>query len=307
MLTPGAYKYRQGDTRFSRYVERSETKWCYETVQVILKDRVYMGDMENHKAEVANYKTKERVPVPWDEHIVVENTHEPLVRARHKKPYHNFENIFRGLLYCSDCGCKLCMGTKTKNGKHYHHYRCNTHYLNPDKRPHPHQISHAALYEAVLKRIRELADTVRDDAKFQELVRKRIQADVSSDKLDAEKHKAENQLTELSAKVRKLFDSHANGIIDERNYEMLMTDIQSEQAVLAARLAEIDASLAVKSDTARQLKQLKQAISECLNITELTPLILNKLIERIEVSSLEVIDGQKLQEVAIVWRFAGTI
>lgn len=319
VLTPGAYKYRQGDTRFARYVERSETKWCYETIQAILKDRVYVGDMENHKAEVANYKTKERVTVPKDEHIIVENTHEAiisredfdkvqqLVHARHKKPYHNFENIFRGLVYCADCGCKLTMGTKTKNSKHYHHYRCSNHYLNPDKCPRPHQISHTMLYDAVLERVRELADTVRDDARFHELVRQRVQETTPSDKLDEEKRHTEKRLAELSAKVRKLFDGHADGVIDDRNYEMLMTDIQCEQAALAARLAQIEASLAVKFDTADQLERLKQAVRECLNVTELSPLILNKLIERIDVGSVEIVDGQKQQEITIVWRFAGVV
>lgn len=49
------------------------------------------------------------------------------------------------------------------------------------------------------------------------------------DRLDEEKQAAEKRLDELSAKVRKLFDSHTGGVIDDRNYEMLMTDIQSEQ------------------------------------------------------------------------------
>lgn len=323
VLTPGAHKYRQGDTRFSRYVERSETKWCYETVQAILKDRVYAGDMENHKAEVANYKTKERIAVPKDEHIVVENTHEAivsredwekvqqLVHARHRKPYHSFENIFRGILYCSDCGCKLTMGTKTKGGKHYHHYRCNNHYLNPDKCPRSHQISHSMLYDAVLERVRELADIVQDDVRFHELVRQRVREAAPLDRLDEEKQAAEKRLDELSAKVRKLFDSHTGGVIDDRNYEMLMTDIQSEQTALAARLAQIEASLAAKSDTAEQLDRLKEAILGCytkaLDIHELTPLILNKLIERIEVGSVNVVDRHKQQELTIVWRFAGVV
>lgn len=47
-----------------------------------------------------------------------------------------------GLIYCSDCGCKLNMGTKTKNGKHYHYYRCSNHCLNLDKCPRLLQISH---------------------------------------------------------------------------------------------------------------------------------------------------------------------
>ena len=44
------------------------------------------------------------------------------------------------------------------------------------------------------------------------------------------------------------------------DYEILMTDIQSEQAMLAARLAEIHTRLAVKFDTAEQLNRLKEAV-----------------------------------------------
>ena len=29
------------------------------------------------------------------------------------------------------CGRRLFMGTKQRNGKYYHHYRCNNHHLNP--------------------------------------------------------------------------------------------------------------------------------------------------------------------------------
>ena len=39
----------------------------------------------------------------------------------------------------------------------------------------------------------------------------------------------EKRMAELSGKVRKLFDGHAYGVIDDRNYEMLMKGIQAEQ------------------------------------------------------------------------------
>jgi hypothetical protein len=34
---------------------------------------------------------------------------------------------------------------------------------------------------------------------------------------------------------------------------------------------------------------------------------MNKLIDRIEVGSQEVVDGQRQQEIRIVWRFAGEV
>lgn len=51
----------------------------YFTGGKILRDIVYIGDMENHKYEVKNYKTKKRTRVPKEEHIIVRNTHEPII------------------------------------------------------------------------------------------------------------------------------------------------------------------------------------------------------------------------------------
>lgn len=62
-----------------------------------------------------------------------------------------------------------------------------------------------------------------------------------------------------------------------------------------------------KEDDAVQIEKLKEAVADCLDIRELTPLILNKLIDRIEVGSQEVVDGQRQQEIRIVWRFAGEV
>lgn len=93
--------------------------------------------------------------------------------------------------------------------------------------------------------------------------------------------------------------------------EITSTGGKFAQAALAARLAQIEAGLAAKSDTAEQLDRLKEAILGCytkvLDIHELTPLILNKLIERIEVGNLEIVDGDKQQKIIIVWRFAGLV
>ncbi len=66
ILTPGSYKALQGDTRFERYLKDGNTSfsWCYQTVGAILKDRVYTGDMVNHRYEISNYKTKEYPYLP---------------------------------------------------------------------------------------------------------------------------------------------------------------------------------------------------------------------------------------------------
>ena len=81
ILTPGSYKAMKGDTRFERYLKDGKIsfRWCYQTVRAILKDRVYVGDMVNHRYEISNYKTKERVSIPAEKHIVVVDKHEAIV------------------------------------------------------------------------------------------------------------------------------------------------------------------------------------------------------------------------------------
>ena len=83
IINPSAYKAKNGDTRFSRYNDNQNPnkvyEWCYATIQIILQDRVYTGDMVNHKCEIVNYKTKERQTLPKEQYIIVPNTHEPLV------------------------------------------------------------------------------------------------------------------------------------------------------------------------------------------------------------------------------------
>lgn len=132
------------------------------------------------------------------------------------------------------------------------------------------------VYQNILERIQQLTEAVENDEEFYALVQVKTADNLPPDSVQKERYAIEKRMAELSSKVRKLFDGHTDVIIDDRNYEMLMKDIQSEQAVLAAKLAEIVTILTVKSDTSRQLKQLKLAVSECINITELTPPILNK-------------------------------
>lgn len=60
--------------------------------------------MENRKYEVFNYKTKKRVRVPKEDHIIVQNSHEAiikrgdfelvqkLIKSRYSESVHNHEN-----------------------------------------------------------------------------------------------------------------------------------------------------------------------------------------------------------------------
>lgn len=86
-----------------------------------------------------------------------------------------------------------------------------------------------------------------------------------------------------------------------------MKDIQAEQKALGQKLSALQSKISQQHNTAISVEQFKDTVRECLNVEELTPYILNKLIAKIEIGSLERVDGQKQQEVSVDWKFAKTI
>ena len=79
---PAVYKYRIGRNAFALYgdITGSEVfEWSASTINAMLSNRVYIGEMISHKSEVVNYKTKERRPVPMDQRIVFPHAHEAII------------------------------------------------------------------------------------------------------------------------------------------------------------------------------------------------------------------------------------
>ena len=109
-------------------------------------------------------------------------------------------------------------------------------------------------------------------------------------------------MAELSSKVRKLFDGHADGVIDYHNYEMLMKDIQAEQENLEQKISALQSKISQQHTAEISIEQFRDTVRECLTVTELTPFILNKLITRIQIGSLETVDGEKQKEVSVEWK-----
>lgn len=147
---------------------------------------------------------------------------------------------------------------------------------------------------------------VENDEEFYALVQIKTADNLPSDFALKERYSIEKRMAELSGKVRKLFDGHANDVIDDRNYEMLMKDIQAEQEALERKLFALQSKISQQHNTEISIEQFKDTVRECLNVTELTPFILNKLISKIEIGCLEMVNGEKQQMVSVAWKIKST-
>lgn len=148
---------------------------------------------------------------------------------------------------------------------------------------------------------------LQDDNAFLSMVNRRLKQDAPSKRLAEKQAKLEKRQGELTRLLRKLFEDNAAGLISDENYSAMLKVYQTEQVETAEKLKVIYTELAQKDVYRNNVEKLRESILEHLDIRELTPFVLNKLIERIEIGHLEILEGQKQQEVTIVWRFCGEI
>lgn len=176
ILAPSAYKYQHGDTRFSHcppVAKASPYNWNATTVGQILDNSVYTGDLICLKTETVNYKTKQRKYTSPEQWVITPDAHEAIitkeqfervkaVRRSHlcRANHHRF-NLFRGFLYCSDCGHPLAISRKQLLERDTDIYLCMYHYRHPEVCAKTHRVYHEVLYPYVLQQIQALGKSMK--------------------------------------------------------------------------------------------------------------------------------------------------
>lgn len=320
ILTPGSYKAKNGDTRFERYMKDKVSRfgWCYQTIRAILRDRVYVGDMVNHKHEVSNYKTKKRIRIPTEKQIIVSNTHEPLISQddfervqrlitlRHRPQKHNFQNIFKKLTFCAECGHHMTMMMKPLNDGMHPMIRRTNHFRNPEECRHNHYIYYENLYEEVIRRLQSLTKQVESGELLKQLQKQR-QSQKNRDDLKGEQNRIQCRLQRLKKIIRKLYEDFASEVLDSESYDELLAEYTKEQKQLTTRLSLLGVELNSQDDFEKNVQKLKEVMDEYLAMENLTETMVNQLIERIEIGHPVKVDGVRQQEITIVYRFVGKV
>ena len=313
IITPAAYKVKNGDTRFIRYLNKENTlnNWSYQTVRTILLDSVYKGDMVNHKTEIINYKTKESILVPREEYIIVPNQHEPIIdpeefdkvqnmlRLRKHDNKHNFENVFKGLVFCLECGTQMNLIAKTdRKGMKKPLFKCFNHYNNPDVCTHYHAVLYEDLYEEVLKRIREIFLKIKDSVVLDSVKFKLIEK--AKTKLAAEeKTEILKELSNVKKNISNIYKVSDKNM-DSKLNKNLLNDLLSRQYELTKRLTLIECG---ETNYDIDETEIKKPLEDFLNIQSLNEDLVSKLIKRIEIGETLVTDDGPMRNIVITYSF----
>ena len=327
-------------TRVKGPIESEVRYYCWSgaTISKMLRNPVYKGDHVVCKCHQKAIRSNTINKIPRSEWEIVENCHEaivgkeqwervqklidrrPTVSGENRCPFYN---LFHGLVYCATCGKSLQVryekiGRTGKNrftgeirepiDKAY--YICQTYNQLGKNACTSHKIEARDLYNLVLADIMEHGKMALQDAEaFYERLTHRLEQQYSIDEssLKKEQNALAKRNQEIDEMFMSLYTDKAKGILTEQRFLRMTETLEREQANNKARMQEITNELRVADSAESDVRRFIGEIREYASIMELDETILNRLIDKIIVSAVEVIDGEKVQKVRIVYNFVGEI
>ena len=306
------------------YTTRKE--WTSSTIVKTLANIVYLGHTAQGKSFKPSFKSKTTFSKPRDEWYIVENTHEPIIAqdmfdlvrkrsvSRRITPKTNFQNVFSGVAKCADCGGNMSTTGTCKKGSVYS-LVCGRYKLYGSSECSNHFIDYDLLFQSVLSEIQELLALSEKDKKQVFADVEKVKRDNSFDDSNSEiirfLAKLEDRSSELDNLIRRLYEDNVSGKIGDERFMKLSTAYEAEQGEVAQKIKLLKKPAAEQNDTKDSYRQFFKLLDNLANMQELTPNLVKRLIDRIEIEQgiyEKTSEGKKKrQTVRIFWRFIGEI
>ena len=296
--------------------------WDQKTVSEILERPEYLGQTVNFKTHKQSYKIKKTVDNPKEQWKIFPNTHEPIVdeetfnrvqelRKNKRRPTKTGKtNMFSGIVRCADCREKMYYCTTKNFDKRQDHFVCSTSRTKGKDVCETHFIRAVILEQGVLHHIRTVMWLV---ANYEEKFRAALGAMQKSEmkKAIASKKKQvsqiERRIDELDRLFKKVYEDYANQRLSEARYEMLSCDYEAEQAELYEKLEMLTTEIEQQEEQAENIDKFIAKVKKYLEMTELTPAILNDLIKAVYIHKPKKVDGKRVLDIDISYDFVGIL
>ena len=312
--------------------------WSASRISHILRNPFYKGAHLVCRTHQKGIRSGTVDIIPREDWEIIENCHEAIVTPEEWDKVQElidgrpaimegnacpFYNIFHGIIYCATCGKSMQVryekvGRTGKNrftGKMREpidkaYYICQTYNRLGKNACTSHKIEARDLYDLVLKDIQELATMALQDADafYSRLCRRmerQYQTDASEVQRECEKLEVRNQ--EIDDLFLNLYTDKAKGILSEQRFLKLTSAMEQEQEANRKRLQDLSLLIRRTESQESDVQTFIHEIRQYAAIQELDEAMLHRLISRIVVGEMKKVDGQKQQEVKIIYNFVGEI
>ncbi|WP_175987053.1 recombinase family protein [Bacillus sp. Marseille-Q1617] len=261
--------------------------WQGSAIRKILENPHYTGDLVQGRSTTQDVTSKMRNYAEPKDFIIVKGTHEPIISyedfeavqlliasKRKKRPYQE-KHLFTNTAYCADCGRGMHYRANSKG------YMCGNYVKLGSSKCSDHLVREVELKSAIIQDIHYLIGSLRNDKVMGDLERK----------LKKQKQKDEKKFKDIETEIEKFkkrkkraLDDYYDGNTTKEEYNEYVDVTNKEIEALLLNRQHLLSSVNTKDDTLA-FTEIRNRLEEFKDIKELTPNILHRLIERIEITA----------------------
>jgi len=290
--------------------------WKNATVRNILKSQMYIGNMVQHTHEKISYNQKKCRHLKSDDHIIVENTHEPIISKedfnmvqkllKDKSYTPNEKNLDRfllsGMMFCGKCGHTLGVSVKKTKSKPSIYTHCN-HYLRKGVQSEctPNRLNYSLLENDIVHFLNEIGEEFIKHYDIRNLVEDSVYV-YNRDIEDMEKELeiVNNNINKKINIISNLYNDKVEGIISLDIYKNLSNNHEKELQQLKIKKENLENKLNAFADKSKEKEftKCRNAVEEFMKLKTPSRSTIKNLI-----SSVVVYDNGDSKEVKVFFKF----
>lgn len=294
VAAPSEYKRQIGGNYKSGFQKNRKAKWSAVAINRILKNKIYIGVLEQGKRKKVNYKLNKVVEKPETEWAVKENTHEAIISKAdfenvakllnldtRKSPEEETLFMLSGLMFCGECGRSMVRRCNRYKDKQSVYYICATY--NKGKGCSRHSIAQSVIEDILLDaikrhiehvaRLEELLNTIRDrEVNYDDIV--------ANDREILAKYKELDQCKKVEMSLHR---DLAAGIISIKEYEQFKNNFSHKSAEIEETIRKLQQEIETVFKEGLFADEWIDTFTKTGNITSLDRSIVLSLVEKITV------------------------
>ena len=255
------------------------------------------------KRKKVNYKSKKRINVPEEERYICKNTHEPIIdedsfntvqqilkkNKSFKGTKHDY--LFKGLLYCAECGARLNITYSNYALKKYGEYRYTTICYSYSRLYSDictrHSNSIFELEAVLINHIKSVCSRYINETLQNELVsiakRKKLE-ELKQVNNEKRLESLEQKITDIGLYIKNLYMDKVKGVVSENDYISLVADFTKDRDNLIKEKEELIQIIQNEKPIKDETAKIQKLAKEFLSLEKPTKQLLNELIEKITIS-----------------------
>ena len=279
------------------------SSWKQTTIRRILDNRVYLGELVQFKRRKINYKSKRRITVPEEERYICKGTHEAIIDEEDFNTVQNIlkknksfkgtkhDYLFKGLLYCAECGARLNITYSNYALKKYGEYRYTTICYSYSRLYSDictrHSNSIPELEEVLIKHIKEVCSRYINENLQDELIsmaKKQRQLELKQISNEKRLETLEQKIADIGLYIKNLYMDKVKGVVSENDYISLVSDFTKDRDNLIKEKEELITIINNQKPQIDETAKIEKLAKEFISLEKPTKQLLNELIEKITIS-----------------------